>query len=542
MGSWIVYAMVVGGLVTLAGLAFDRVCGLLRLPMRWTWAGALIATVAIPLAAFLPSPAPRVPARLVTALVEPESRAASIAADPWLERARAAVRESVGTATSLFREAGGTLDGALPAGAGTLWVIVSFCMFAVLAGSALRIERARLRWRRDRVLDHDVRISDDVGPAVIGFASPGIVLPRWSLDLPVDELRLVLLHESEHLRARDTRLIALALLALALAPWNLALWYQLRRLRHAIELDCDRRVLARGVMRSGYGRVLLHVADRSNPRLMSAVALIESRTRLERRLTAMIPRRIRLARIRIALAATCGIALVALACQVEPDATMPVPDAPAANPAIERDLIGGAEPGSEIQVTTSDGTTLRGIAVIIVNADGTRVPGMFRGPAKLCDVMSGGTRVFQAGQHSRLRALEPGDRITVTRRRIDGIFEREAPPPAPERVPGSASVDVSIQTQEFPYPEYLQNIMIQIKRHFGLWSRAPTAKAELYFYINRNGTVGGLDVLQGSGDFGFDLKALGAVEAAGKRGVFGPLPDGWAVDRLYIRYSLQPSG
>ncbi|UUZ52386.1 hypothetical protein LP419_22985 [Massilia sp. H-1] len=44
--------------------------------------------------------------------------------------------------------------------------------------------------------------------------------------------------------ARDPQLLGLALLVLVAMPWNLPMWWQLRRLRHAIEVDCDARVLA----------------------------------------------------------------------------------------------------------------------------------------------------------------------------------------------------------------------------------------------------------------------------------------------------------
>ena len=35
-------------------------------------------------------------------------------------------------------------------------------------------------------------------------------------------------------------------MAVVLMPWNLPLWWQWRRLRFAIEVDCDARVLASG--------------------------------------------------------------------------------------------------------------------------------------------------------------------------------------------------------------------------------------------------------------------------------------------------------
>jgi hypothetical protein len=103
-------------------------------------------------------------------------------------------------------------------------------------------------------------------------------------------------------------------------PWNPALWWQLRRLRLAIEVDCDRRVLARGIEPGVYGRLLLDIARRGGRAPMGAAALAEPRTFLERRILAMsstIPR-LRLPR---AIALSVAAAVFALgACE----ATMPM--------------------------------------------------------------------------------------------------------------------------------------------------------------------------------------------------------------------------
>ena len=94
-----------------------------------------------------------------------------------------------------------------------------------------------------------------------------------------------------------------------------------------------------------------------------------------------------------------------------------------------------------------------------------------------------------------------------------------------------------MESQDFPYPEYQQNVVLQINRPLGHVERPTNMKAEVYFYINRDGTVGGLDVRQRSRNVDFDLKAMSAVEAAANRGAFGPLREGWAAERLHIRWS-----
>src|SRR5690606_12921348 len=121
-----------------------------------------------------------------------------------------------------------------------------------------------------------------------------VVVPAWVLTLDAASRSLVLRHELEHLRAGDAALQHFTRLLVALVPWNPALWYIERRLRGAIEVDCDRRVL--GAMRSSrrqYGALLLHVAGRAGSATHVLPALSESYSLLARRITAMThpPRR-----------------------------------------------------------------------------------------------------------------------------------------------------------------------------------------------------------------------------------------------------------
>jgi outer membrane biosynthesis protein TonB len=58
----------------------------------------------------------------------------------------------------------------------------------------------------------------------------------------------------------------------------------------------------------------------------------------------------------------------------------------------------------------------------------------------------------------------------------------------------------------------------------------------------RDGKVRNIRVLKKSGNINFDLEAISAIEQAGKRGAFGPLPKGWVPNRLPIAFSFLPPG
>lgn len=122
----------------------------------------------------------------------------------------------------------------------------------------------------------------------------------------------------------------------------------------------------------------------------------------------------------------------------------------------------------------------------------------------------------------------------------------EEPEPAqgndPEPVEvGGENANVRIEGQEFPFPDYLENIVLQLPRYLR-WSGAGNLSATVIFYIARDGSVGGLRLDRQSGNFNFDLEAMSAVEQAGRRGAFGPLPEGFQGDRLWLRFTFLPPG
>ena len=161
-------------------------------------------------------------------------------------------------------------------------------------------------------------MTEDVGPAVVGLLRPRIVVPRWvTMAIPRHQ-SAVIAHEQSHLDARDPQLFTFALALLVFMPWNLPLWWQLRRLRYAIEVDCDARVLAGGLDAAHYGETLIAVGERQSAYVGAVAAMSESRSFLEQRIRIMISKPVKWRRVGMAALAGVSLALTALAAQVSP--------------------------------------------------------------------------------------------------------------------------------------------------------------------------------------------------------------------------------
>ena len=115
--------------------------------------------------------------------------------------------------------------------------------------------------------------------------------------------------------------------------------------------------------------------------------------------------------------------------------------------------------------------------------------------------------------------------------------------PLPDEEPstGDDPATVSVTGVDFPFPEYLRNIVAQVYRR---WQKPPgnqSLRAEILFFIRSDGSITNLQFVGRSGRFGFDLEAEGAIEAAANSGAFGPLPDGFQGDILPVSFFFDPS-
>ncbi|HST07495.1 MAG TPA: M56 family metallopeptidase [Gemmatimonadaceae bacterium] len=174
------------------------------------------------------------------------------------------------------------------------WSIASWILIALAVANAWRVWRIVRLSRRPTIIDGvRVIVTDAVGPATVGLMRSRVLVPRWVLALPAKQREYVLRHEEEHRRSHDGLVLFIASLPLILIPWNLALWWILRRLCLAVEMDCDKRVVGALGDPHAYGELLLRVAEAGSrgPRLQPAFLGMGM---LEHRLTQLVaPTRLR---------------------------------------------------------------------------------------------------------------------------------------------------------------------------------------------------------------------------------------------------------
>jgi hypothetical protein len=198
------------------------------------------------------------------------------------------------------------------------WSATSTILFLAIIASSLQLTWRRRRWQRGNMAGVPVHISEDAGPAIVGLFDPHIVVPRWLMQCPPDVQELVIAHEQGHLEARDAPLVTIALGLLVCMPWNLPLWWQLRRMRFAVEIDCDARVLRRGYDVSRYGETLIAVGERQSATIAMVAAMSEPRSLLEQRIRNMVRKKTKYAHATAVALACLGIAFAVGAAEISP--------------------------------------------------------------------------------------------------------------------------------------------------------------------------------------------------------------------------------
>lgn len=298
MVAWMLYAGVVGALMAMAGLAAERLLAGAGRPRRFTWLMALTLAVVIPLAGGLGGPGEPVPVVGGDSALTAGGSAES--AKPW----------------SIIPPLLPAADPSLARPAAMAWAVASAGYLVVLCMFLVFVARARYRWDQRRIDGSDLHVSRRFGPAVVGIIRPVIVVPSWVLEGDSAERETILRHEFEHARERDHLALLYAGLVTAVFPWSPAVWWMFFRLRAAVEMDCDRRVISSGIAAADYSRVLVDAAIRSHGRCGLAPAIGQPRSLLEWRLRTMNSETTRLSRAHGMLLATVALIAVAIACDV----------------------------------------------------------------------------------------------------------------------------------------------------------------------------------------------------------------------------------
>jgi TonB family protein len=489
------YALAISLLLAGAARAAEFGLRLYGRPVRAVWAAAIGLSLALPLAGYvIPLARPLSPQPLGLAPVV--DIALGVAASP-------------GTGPGAAGALPPWLDGALA----LAWVLASVVLLAFYAASYGRLRGASRGWPAASLGGTKVLVSDGAGPGVMGFLRGRILLPGWALKLEDEVRRMIVMHEEEHLRAGDQRLVYGALLAAVLVPWNLPLWWQGRRLRLAVELDCDRRVLGRGVPPGLYGRLLLEVGRRRSAAGDYPAAFIEPRSLLEERVRAMTSKATRGRRGKAIAAAGLAGLLLALACAA------PRPSDEVAAPAGEAPSAQGA--GQETARLT--GTVVDALSGAPVAGAKVELEGAGRGAITalngryfLVDVEPGvyvlavemdGYQPFRADD-VELRAGET-QALDVALTSVSAA-ERVAPG-APAPLPGEGPTFTPYT--ERPRIKDQREAVAIVERYYPehLRQKGVGGTAMVWIFIDESGKVKDARIQKSSGYVELDLAAVGAA-------------------------------
>jgi bla regulator protein BlaR1 len=268
----ILYVTVVGALLGVVGVLIERMLPP-SWPRRWVW------LLIIPLSIVLPGYYRGHHAWSVTGALKQQPELLGLH----------------GTSLALLDPAWWARTEACDPIINNIWLIASGVFLIWGLANAIRVSEI-VRANEDQSASADGRtadgisfvVTDKVGPATVGLLRSRVLVPRWVLALPGVQRRYILRHEDEHRRSHDAHLLFFASLPILLMPWNLALWWQIRRLCLAVEMDCDNRVVRGLGDANAYGELLVKIAEVSNrgPRLQPA--FLGGIGMLERRITALV--------------------------------------------------------------------------------------------------------------------------------------------------------------------------------------------------------------------------------------------------------------
>jgi hypothetical protein len=325
MWNSIVYVVAFAAALSVVAMCLEHLAVARRKPRRIAWVLAMLCSALLP--------------PLMMLKAGPEPAAAPLAAEIMLSRPAAEADVTrltvpapapvssivVAESEALAADPAGVWNRPTPSWPSLIWAwaAASTAMLVLLAGTGVLLWRHSSAWQRIVIQDHEVLVSEDTGPALLGALRPRIVVPRWFMDEPADTQSLILEHEQQHIIARDPLLLRVAMLLAIAAPWNLPLWWQLHRLRLAIELDCDSRVMRGGANAGRYGQVLVGVTQRAVAMPVGVIAMSEPASALETRIRNLAPAPGRHPVLRMIGALLMAVAGIGAAAALEAPAVMP---------------------------------------------------------------------------------------------------------------------------------------------------------------------------------------------------------------------------
>jgi beta-lactamase regulating signal transducer with metallopeptidase domain len=296
MATWMLFALAPGLALCCAALLAEQAVRQRRWPSRVIWLVAMAGSILLPtLGPAIPQLAPfHLPLTAPVGALDAQEVAPAVAHGVASAHPQAA------------------------AWARALWIALSLATATSLAACALLVRHRARHWRRVIIDGRETLIAPKSGPAVFGWWRPRIVLPSWLASAPSRQRQLALAHEQSHLDAHDPQLLGVALALLAIMPWNLSLWWQLRRMRHAIEVDCDTRVLRQGHDVLDYGEALLALGLRRSQHYGLMSASDSSNSLLERRIRIMSSQPNHWSRLTAGTLLGLSLCAVALAAELAP--------------------------------------------------------------------------------------------------------------------------------------------------------------------------------------------------------------------------------
>ncbi|MEO7999603.1 MAG: TonB family protein [Gemmatimonadaceae bacterium] len=268
IAAWMLGSTLFALLLCIAAFAIERVLRITQRPTRTPWVISLILAVVWP----------------AIAPVVLRQMSADDAATPFFINNGAASPASF--IAGQFPAASASWEELAAKILMVVWGVVSFALIARLCFAARALSRVTRSAQQIQLDGGPVLVTETLGPAVIGLWTPRVAVPEWFLQLDASLRALVLRHEREHCASRDPQLVWLASLAIAVMPWNIGVWILSRRLRLALEIDCDSRTLRREANTERYGKLLLLIAQRQSSYPLASM-LAESTSHLSRRITAM---------------------------------------------------------------------------------------------------------------------------------------------------------------------------------------------------------------------------------------------------------------